>query len=81
MFGYNCTLLTDTEVITYIIDYLNRRQGMSLEETADVIAAPFWSEIDAMDEADRKKFTYLRNVYSSMLVTGPFSICSGSPAA
>lgn len=77
MFGYRCTLLTDTEVITYIIDYLNRRQGMSLKETADVIAAPFWSEIDAMGEEDRKKFTYLRNVYSSMLITGPFSILLG----
>ncbi len=30
MYGYNCTLLTDTEVITYIIDYLVRRQGLTL---------------------------------------------------
>ena len=34
MFGYKCTLQTDTEVITYIADYLLRRQGMSLEEAA-----------------------------------------------
>ena len=27
MFGYKCTLQTDTEVITYIADYLLRRQG------------------------------------------------------
>ena len=26
MFGYQCTLLTDTEVITYIIDYLLRKK-------------------------------------------------------
>lgn len=77
MYGYRCTLLTDTEVITYMIDYLNRRQGMSLEETAQVLAAPFWSEIDAMDEADRKKYTYLRSVFSSLLITGPFSILLG----
>ena len=32
MFGYKCTLQTDTEVITYIADYLLRRQGLSLEE-------------------------------------------------
>ena len=38
MFGYKCTLQTDTEVITYIADYLLRRQGMSLEEAANVIA-------------------------------------------
>lgn len=34
MFGYQCTLLTDTEVITYMIDYLVRRQGLSFEEAA-----------------------------------------------
>lgn len=30
MYGYNCNLLTDTEVITYIFDYLVRRQGLTL---------------------------------------------------
>ena len=34
MFGYKCTLLTDTEVITYMIDYLNRKQGLTMEEVA-----------------------------------------------
>ena len=43
MFGYQCTLQTDTEVITYIMDYLLRVQGLSLEEAASVVAAPFWS--------------------------------------
>ena len=43
MFGYKCTLQTDTEVITYIVDYLNRRQGLTMKEVAEVIAAPFWS--------------------------------------
>ena len=42
MFGYKCTLQTDTEVITYIADYLLRRQNLTLEETANIIAAPFW---------------------------------------
>lgn len=77
MFGYKCTLLTDTEVITYIIDYLNRKQGLSMKEVADVIAAPFWNEIDRMPAAEREKFTYLRNVFSSLLITGPFSILLG----
>ncbi|MCI1982824.1 MAG: glutamine amidotransferase family protein [Oscillospiraceae bacterium] len=77
MYGYTCTLLTDTEVITYIIDYLNRRQHLSLRETADIIAAPFWSEIDAMPEDRRRYYTYLRNVFSSLLITGPFSILLG----
>lgn len=45
MFGYQCTLQTDTEVITYMLDYLLRRQGLSLSEAAAVMAAPFWSTI------------------------------------
>lgn len=77
MFGYQCTLLTDTEVITYIIDYLIRKKGLSLEEMASVIAAPFWSTIEAKDPAERQRLTYLRNLYSSLLVTGPFSILLG----
>ncbi len=77
MFGYKCTLLTDTEVITYIIDYLVRRTGLTLEETASVIAAPFWSTIEGRSEGERERLTYLRNTFSSLLITGPFSILLG----
>ena len=77
MFGYKCTLQTDTEVITYIADYLLRKQGLSLEEMAFVIAAPFWSTIARKDEREQKKLLYLRKVFSSLLVTGPFSIILG----
>ena len=78
MFGYKCTLQTDTEVITYIIDYLLRVQGLTLGEAASVIAAPFWSTIAAKtDLEDQKKHTYLRTMFPSLLVTGPFSIVLG----
>lgn len=77
MFGYKCTLQTDTEVITYIADYLLRRQGLSLEETASVIAAPFWSTIEGMSEEEAEEHAYLRKMYSSLLITGPFSIILG----
>lgn len=77
MFGYKCNLQTDTEVITYIADYLLRRQGLTLEETASVIAAPFWSTIERKPKDEREKLTYLRTVFSSLLVTGPFSIILG----
>lgn len=77
MFGYKCTLQTDTEVITYIADYLLRRQGLSLEEAASVIAAPFWSTIDKMDEQQKEAHKYLRTRFPSLLVTGPFSIILG----
>lgn len=77
MFGYKCNLQTDTEVITYIMDYLIRVQGLTLEEAASVIAAPFWSTISSKCEEECKKLTYLRTVFSSLLVTGPFSIVFG----
>lgn len=74
MFGYKCTLLTDTEVITYIIDFLTRKKGLNIVEAAHVIAAPFWAVIDEMEPEQRDYYTYLRMAFSSMLVTGPFSI-------
>ena len=77
MFGYRCSLQTDTEVITYILDYLIRRQGLTPEESANVIAAPFWSTIERKSEEERKRLTYLRTLYSSLLITGPFSIVLG----
>ncbi|MCI8281103.1 MAG: glutamine amidotransferase family protein [Lachnospiraceae bacterium] len=78
MFGYKCNLQTDTEVITYIMDYLLRVQGLSLEEAASVIAAPFWSTIERKtDIEDKQKHIYLRTLFSSLLITGPFSIVLG----
>lgn len=77
MYGYKCTLQTDTEVITYIIDYLHRKKGLTLEEIATVIAAPFWKTIDRMPLEEKQTHEYLRNVFSSQLITGPFSIIVG----
>ena len=77
MYGYKCNLQTDTEVITYIADYLLRRQGLTLEETASVMAAPFWSTIEHMEPQEAERLTYLRKVFPSLLLTGPFSIILG----
>ena len=77
MFGYKCALQTDTEVITYIVDYLVRRQGLNLEETASVIAAPFWSTIERCEPEKAEKLKFLRMTYPSLLITGPFSIVLG----
>ena len=77
MFGYKCSLQTDTEVITYIADYLLRRQGLNMKEMASVIAAPFWTTIEKKPPKERELLTRLRNVYSSLLITGPFSIILG----
>ena len=78
MFGYKCTLQTDTEVITYIMDYLLRRQGLTLEEAASVVAAPFWPSIEAVPDPEKaEKLKYLRTAFPSLLVTGPFSVILG----
>lgn len=77
MYGYKCTLQTDTEVITYIIDYLNRKIGLNLEEISAVVAAPFWQVIDRMPKEEKEKYTYLRSAFASLLITGPFSILVG----
>ena len=77
MFGYKCNLQTDTEVITYIMDYLLRVQGLTLKEAASVIAAPFWSSITEKTQEEKDKLTFLRTIFPSLLVTGPFSIVLG----
>ena len=78
MFGYKCTLQTDTEVITYIMDYLIRVQKLTLDEAASVIAAPFWCTIEnKTDSYDKQKHEFLRTVFPSLLITGPFSIVFG----
>ena len=77
MYGHKCNLQTDTEVITYIADYLLRRQKLTPEELASVIAAPSWSTIDRKPPREQEKLRYLRKVFSSLLITGPFSIVLG----
>lgn len=77
MHGYKCTLQTDTEVITYIIDYLHRKKGLTWQEICHVIAAPFWQTIERKPKEERESLEYLRNVFASQLITGPFSILVG----
>jgi len=77
MYGYKCTLQTDTEVITYIIDYLHRKVGLTFNEIASVIAAPFWQTISRMSAEDKETHEYLRVMFADQLITGPFSILVG----
>ncbi|MCL2270333.1 MAG: glutamine amidotransferase family protein [Treponema sp.] len=77
MYGYKCTLQTDTEVITYIIDYLHRKVGLTFYEIASVIAAPFWQTIGRMSPEDKEIHEYLRVMFADQLITGPFSILVG----
>ena len=60
------------------MDYLIRIQGLTLGETASVIAAPFWNTIaNKTDQEDKEKHIFLRTVFPSLLITGPFSIVLG----
>lgn len=77
MFGYPCRLLTDTEVITYMFDFMHRKKKMKFEECAQVLAAPFWSEIDKMEVEEKRYYTMIRRNLSSLLISGPFSIILG----
>jgi glutamate synthase domain-containing protein 1 len=77
MYGYKCTLQTDTEVITYIVDYLHRKKGLTFSEIASVVAAPFWDAIERMTPEKRGTCEYMRNTFAAQLITGPFSILVG----
>ncbi len=78
MYDYKCTLRTDTEVVAYTVDLLMRRHGFSVQNLADVIAAPLWQEIDRMDEKQQRYYTALRQTYGSLLLNGPFSFVIGT---
>ena len=77
MYGYSCTLQTDTEVIAYIVDYLHRAKGLTFDEIAQVLAPPFWQAIEEMPPEKRECAAYLRSTFASLLVNGPFSIIVG----
>jgi glutamate synthase domain-containing protein 1 len=78
MFGYECTLLTDTEVMAYLFDLLVRKHRLPLEVACSVLAAPFWKDIDSEADPERKALEQaLRMTYSSALVNGPFAVIVG----
>jgi glutamate synthase domain-containing protein 1 len=74
MFGYNCRMQTDTEVLAYAFDLLMRKQHLPIEVAAKILAPHLWSEIDRMDEKERLLHTALRQTYAALLMNGPFSI-------
>ncbi len=80
MFGYKCTMLTDTEVVAYMFDLMLRRHNLPLEIACKALAAPFWSDIDRMQTKGESKadaYEALRMVYGGGLLNGPFAIILG----
>jgi glutamate synthase domain-containing protein 1 len=76
--GYKCTLLTDTEVVAYLTDFLVRKHALPLSVAATVLAPPFWEEIERMPEHDKANYTALRETYGSAMMNGPFAIAVAS---
>ncbi|MHB0911979.1 MAG: class II glutamine amidotransferase [Armatimonadota bacterium] len=72
MFGYECTMHTDTEVIVYAVDLLMRRHGLTVEQTAKVLSPPLWSMLPYTEDAE--ECVELRQIYSGLLMNGPFTV-------
>ena len=72
--NYECTLMTDTEVVAYLLDLLIRKHGLSKRMASRVFAPPFWNDVDRMDADERQAYTALRMVYGSAMLNGPFAI-------
>ena len=78
MYGYQCTMETDTEVLAYAVDLLVRRHGLPIELAAKVMSPPLWSEINELPDPERRElYAMLRQVYPSLLMNGPFAIVIG----
>lgn len=80
-YGYVCAFFTDTEVITYLFDLLVRKHGLSFEMAADILAAPFWAEIERQPAEKRELLKTLRIIYASALVNGPFGVIAATSSA
>jgi len=77
-FGYECKLLTDTEVLAYIYDYIARKcnypEKISHRIATMVLAPPYWKDIDRMSPEKKKWATNIRIVHRKAMANGPFSI-------
>jgi glutamate synthase domain-containing protein 1 len=74
MYGYKCTMQTDTEVLAYAFDLLMRRQRLPIEIVAKIFSPPVWEEIDRLEPESKEFLRVLRQTYSSLLMNGPFSV-------
>ena len=77
MAGYKCSLLTDTEVVTYLWDLLVRKHDLPIPAAAFAMAPWYYPLIEGMDEKSRQLATWLRIVYKEAFLNGPFSILVG----
>jgi len=77
MFGYHCTLMTDTEVTAYLFDLLLRKHKLPVDVACTALASPFWTEIEHMPKEKQELIKTIRMIYGSALINGPFAIILG----
>jgi glutamate synthase domain-containing protein 1 len=77
MFGYRCTLMTDSEVVTYILDLLNRKHNLPLQVACMAAAPPYHEVIEGYEGEKRDLWRLIRETYRPAMINGPFSICVG----
>ena len=77
MNGYQCTVLTDTEVVTYIWDLLVRKHGLPIPAAAFAMAPWYHVDIRRLDPESARLATSIRSTYKEALLNGPFSIVVG----
>lgn len=77
MFGYKCTLLTDTEVVAYALDFLLRKQRLPLNYALNVLSPPFWKDIDESGNEQAEILRSLRTCYAPLTLNGPFAFIFG----
>jgi len=73
-FDYKCSMLTDTEVVTYLFDLLVRKHGLNPVLAGKALAPKFWKDIDRLPQKERLHHTALRMAYSSAELNGPFAV-------
>ncbi len=77
-FGYECNLLTDTEVLVYLFDMIVRKSNypanIAHRIAVTAFSPPYWEDIDRMDPLLGKWATLIRITHKQALVNGPFSI-------
>ena len=77
MYGYRCTLMTDSEVVAYVLDILTRKHNLPLQ-VACMAASPLYHTMIASFEGERREFwDLIRKNYRPAMINGPFSICVG----
>jgi glutamate synthase domain-containing protein 1 len=78
MWGYKCTLLTDSEVVTYLWDLLGRKHRLPIGIASMAMAPGYFDDISRLPDDQRKIATALRTTYGRAMVNGPFSILVGT---